>query len=346
MRLIHQKDNIVASVDDLAIIEISKLEDGCDQDLSLAYLSLKFLLWGDVFDIGNLGAGEIASNLVFQVDTVINNDHGRGFELVLEAEFLRRKNHQPWFTGSLEMPDQSLSRTFTRTICGKHTLNNGFTTQILLITGNHFHFPSASSSWKDRIKAVNVEQNGWPDEFTVVMGNSLEVSLFALLVSIPGPPLFYRSTNTGILYLTSLTREGKDIRDKHLRNTLLVMDNVHRSITPGDLWAHRRFRFADHHRYSVDDVHQIQTLSPFFACSREFPLIGDNTLILWSFIAEESNVKIIAILPERIGVFFKKQFPEPIVGRYQFIRITADWNSGTKLIDNLFGLVYSNGVQL
>ena len=48
MGLIHQKDNVVASINDLAIIQIPKLEDGCDQNLSLAYLGLKFLFRHDV----------------------------------------------------------------------------------------------------------------------------------------------------------------------------------------------------------------------------------------------------------------------------------------------------------
>ena len=96
------------------------------------------------------------------------------------------------------------------------------------------------------------------------------------------------------------------------------MDNVHRSITPGDLRAHRRFSFSDHHRNTVDDIHQIQTFSTFFALAREFPLVSDDTLIFGWLTAEKANVKIIAIFPEGSDA------PETVLDVFVFILPETD----------------------
>ena len=65
MRFVHQKNDIVAGVDDFSGIQVSELEDGGNENLALTDLGLQLLLGSDVLYIWNLRPGKVSGNLVF-----------------------------------------------------------------------------------------------------------------------------------------------------------------------------------------------------------------------------------------------------------------------------------------
>ena len=177
------------------------------------------------------------------------------------------------------------------------------------------------------------------------MSNSIQVSLLAIFVCIPRTPFVYRSTDTSILNLPSFAGKGENVGNKHLRNALLVMDNIHGSVSPGYLRAYRRLRLANNHRDTVDNIHQVEPLSAFLAGTREFPLVRDDIIILFILVTEEPDIDVITVIAEWIGILLEKQFTESVICRYHLIGVASDGNGCTEFIDNLFCLVRCDGIQ-
>ena len=151
----------------------------------------------------------------------------------------------------------------------------------------------------------------------------------ALLVCKPRSPFVNRASDTCILQFLSFAGKAKDVRHEHLGDALLVVHDVSSTVCPGYLWTNWGLGFANHHRNTIDDEHQVKTFATFFAQSRVFPLIGYNTAVSILFailifaVAKETYVDVIAILTERIRVFFKEQLAELVVSFYQSVRLTT-----------------------
>ena len=93
--LVHHHDDI-RTIGQHALY-IAEFENRGDENLSLILLEEVFqrLLVGCRFDVGNLCTGKVSGNLIFEVDTVIDNHDRRSFQLILLAELLRGKYHEP-----------------------------------------------------------------------------------------------------------------------------------------------------------------------------------------------------------------------------------------------------------
>ena len=108
VRLVNHKNDVIAGIQHA--IDLAELINGGDENL--AHIALeeldKLLFAGRARHVGNVRRIECGGNLRFEVDTVIDNHHGRVFEFRHHAQLLRGEKHQQRFAASLKMPDQSL----------------------------------------------------------------------------------------------------------------------------------------------------------------------------------------------------------------------------------------------
>ena len=83
--LVHEQDYIVAVINDLAIVQITELEDGSYEYLALVNLRFQFFLRRNSIHVWNLSTGKVTGNLIFQINTVIYNYHSRSLQVILTA---------------------------------------------------------------------------------------------------------------------------------------------------------------------------------------------------------------------------------------------------------------------
>ena len=141
--LVHQKDDIAPFIKYLAINQISKLEDCGDKNLALVNLCFQFRFTLNSLYIRNLCTSEIACYLVFQINTVIHNEHCWRLQILQQTKFLSSEDHQPRFTRTLKMPNQSLLRSLAISVSVQDTLHNSLSTQILLIPTHYLYLLTA-----------------------------------------------------------------------------------------------------------------------------------------------------------------------------------------------------------
>ena len=271
---VHHDDHIAAFAKSLR--HVSELENRGDQDLPLVVLeeSNQFLLATGRGQIGNIGAHEVRRDLCFQVNTVIDDDHGRGLQSFLHTEFLRGKDHQQGFPAALEMPDQSLLR-----IPVQDALHDRVRAFVLLITADDFDLAEFPVSGVDGEIAHDVYDACRLHQGNERLRDKSQRSLAVVFRLVPWAPFGQRGTDGGVAECLAFRRERQDIWHKHLGNALFVALNILRSVRPAHAGADRRFQFADDERQTVDQKNQVQTFAAFAAGFWETPLIRDDVRV-------------------------------------------------------------------
>ena len=132
----------------------------------------------------------------------------------------------------------------------------------------------------------------------------------------------------------------EDVRNKHLRDALLVTEDVIGTICPCDTAAYRALDFAEHQRDTIDEENDIKALASLCAGFGIHPLIGNHAVVvLHVFVIEEGNRDVIAILSERITILLEYEFLESLVGGNQIMGLNG-LHSRPEPIDDLFGLIW------
>ena len=103
------------------------------------------------------------------------------------------------------MPDESFAGALTCTIGRQNALHDGLTSQILLVTGHNLNLAAIRRACKDRVEAININKPFGLDKESIVVCDSIEVTLFTGFISISRAPFVHRSAHTGILNLAALT---------------------------------------------------------------------------------------------------------------------------------------------
>ena len=96
---------------------------------------------------------------------------------------------------------------------------------------------------------------------------------------------------------------------------------------------------------AVDEEHQIETLPSVAARPGKLPLIGYHAMVLGRVLAEETDVDVIAVFAERLGILLEEQPAESVIGLNQLILRVSAHDGRSQLVDDLCSLVGRDSVQ-
>ena len=339
---IHQENDVLTQVQ--CFLHIAKQEDGCNQYLPLVLEEevLQFLFRVGKVKIGNLCSCEVACYLCTQVSSVVHNDYCWSIQLLLLHQHLRGKNHQPRFSRTLEMPNQSLLRSDTSFRASHHTINNGHTTKILLVSTHHFDFLRCFLICSiDREEAVNVKQAKRVNQIPQIVLHALQISMFSLFLCEPRPPFCQRSTYTTIIDFLALSGNIENVRYEHFRQRLLIIYHILCSVCPSHAGFGGSLRFNDNHRNTVDEQHHIEPLSSSIAALRILPLVGHHIAVVCGCCSrigiEEVDVHIFTIFAKRETILIEEQLAQVLVGGNNIASHTAG-NTALHLLNHNLSL--------
>ena len=338
MSLVHKQDDIITVVNHFTVGQVAKLEDGGDEYLALVYLRLKVFLRQDIVYIGYFGTSEVACYLVFKVNAVVYDDHCRCFKSLLLAQFLRRHHHQPRLAGTLEVPYETFLGSFALGVGVHHAFHDCLTAKVLLVTANNLYFRSIRRAGEHGVITIYVKYALRGEQRQTVVLHVGKGTVTAVFIGKPWSPFCYRTAHTSILQFASFAGKHECVRDEHLRDALLVVHDVLRTVSPSHRGFYRGFGFTHHHRYTIYNIYQVKTFATFVARSRKLPLIGYNASVLVHLVTEKTYGDIVAVRSERIRVLLKEQVAEPLIGGDSLVVVSTYTNGSTELVYHLLCL--------
>ena len=162
----------------------------------------------------------------------------------------------------------------------------------------------------------------------------------------PRSPFLRRQTDASITEIMTVASKVQDIRHEHLCDGLLVTDNILCRLSPVRVRAERILHFADHHRNTIDDEHQIQTLTAVFACTRVHPLVGHYAVVvIHVLLVKETDVDVLTVLAKRIRVLLKEHLAELVIVLHKMFLRNGNQQC-PQFVNHLFGLLGCNLIKV
>ena len=156
-------------------------------------------------------------------------------------------------------------------------------------------------------------------------------------IRVPGTPEGYRGIDGAIAEAFAFGCKVEDIGHEHLRDRLLIVENVAGTVHPADGGPNRGLHFTDRHGETVDQQDDIQPLST--GSLGIYPLVGHHkAVVLRAIVIEKANADRPPVLVERKAVFLKNQLFKALILRHQIMRAHCG-DQRTQLINDRIGMV-------